>query len=296
MNELISRLKKYNFKINGIKYLKNIIILNTNKGKFVYKNKNNFKIYEYLKSKGFRNFPKLLNNINDDYELREYIDNIDNIKDIKVNDLASIVSFLHKKTFFYKEIDLDKLKNRYEFIQIEADYLMNYYSDLNNLIDNTTFMSPFEYLLVSNINLFYNLIYFVKQESTNWYNYIKENKNIRYVLSHNNISTDHLLVNDYSYLISWDKADFNYPYIDIKKLLEDNYQNLDIQVFLDNYLKDNDLNKFEFLEILIYLALPKRIERSNNTYLDCFNLSNYLEYLRKIVFIIQKNNKNINNI
>ena len=47
-------LKDYDFKINSLKYRKNIIILETDKGKYVYKEKqNNYDIYDYLKSRNF---------------------------------------------------------------------------------------------------------------------------------------------------------------------------------------------------------------------------------------------------
>ena len=47
----------------------------------------------------------------------------------------------------------------------------------------------------------------------------------------------------------------------------------------------------KYLFILLNLAIPKKIEFTSNTYLDCYNLSNYIEYLRKIALVIQKYDK-----
>ena len=288
MNDLKEKLKEYDFHINSLKYIGNVIIIDTDKGKYIYKNGNNYKIYEYLESRGFSYFPKPINSKDTDFELIEFINDKDTPNEQRVNDLINLVSFLHQKTFFYKEIDLDELKSMYENLNSGADYLMKYYSDLNNIIDNTTFMSPAEYLLVRNIDLFYYLISFVKVESFNWYNTIKDKKTIRYSMIHNNLRTSHILENNSIYLISWNKARIDLPYKDLKSILEDNYYNLDIENILKDYVKNNKLNNNEYVFLLINLSLPKKIEFTSNTYLDCYNLSNYIEYLRKIELLVQK--------
>ena len=291
MNELKNKLSKYNFKIKSLKYIGKIVIIDTDKGKFVYKNNNNYKIYEDLLSKGFNYFPKTINDRNTNYELIEYIKEDNISKEQKINDLINITAYLHKKTSFTKEIDLDEIKKMYENIENNTNYLMNYYSDLNNIIDNIVFMSPRDYLLVRNIDLFYYLISFVKVEINNWYNSLKENKIVRYSMIHNNLDLSHILINNSTYLISWDKAKIGFPYKDIKKILENNYYDIDIANLLNEYNKINKLDSNEYLFLLINLAIPKRIEFTNNMYLDCYNLSNYIEYLRKIVVLVQKYDK-----
>ena len=291
MNNLKDILKDYNFKIKSLKYIGKVVIIDTDKGKYIYKNKNNQAIYEYLNSRGFNYYPKPINNKNTSYELVEFIqeEDISNVQ--KIYDLTNITAYLHKKTAFDKEMDLDDIKTMYEKIENDANYLMSYYNDLNNIIDNIVFMSPRDYLLVRNINLFYYLISFVKVEIANWYNNIKDSKVMRYSMIHNNLDISHLLVNNSTYLISWDKAEIGLPYKDIKRILENNYYDLDFVNFMNNYNKINKLDSNEYLFLLINLAIPKRIEFTNNMYLDCYNLSNYLEYLRKIVVLAQKYDK-----
>ena len=296
MNNIKEILKEYNFKINSLKYIGKVIILDTDMGKYVYKNKNNQVIYDYLESRGFNYFPKTINKKNTNYEIVEYISDKDNLKEQKIYDLRDIVSFLHKKTAFNKEIDLDEIKKMYENINNEADYLMSYYQDLNNIIDNTLFMSPLEYLLIRNIDLFYYLISFVKVESLNWYNNIKNKKIIKYSMIHNNLDISHILESDSYYLISWDKAHIDFPYKDIKKMIENSYYEIDIEEFINGYLKNNKLDYNEYLFLLINLALPKKIILTNDTYLDTYKLSNYLEYVRKIVLLVQKKEAKYNKI
>ena len=294
MNKLKNILNKYNLKINSLKYIGKVIIINTNKGIYVYKEINNNKIYEYLETRGFNYFKKPINNKNDNYEIIEFINNKNIPKEKKINDLVNIIGILHKKTVFEKEIDLNDLKKIYENMQDSANYLMNYYSDINNIIDNTIFMSPLEYLLVRNIDIIYYLISFIKVESLNWFNEVKDKRIIRYNLIHNNISTDHLLESDLPYLISWDKSCIDLFYLDLKKIIEDNYNDIDIFNVIKEYQKVNKLSENEYRFLLLNLAMINKININDNSYIDTYNLSNYLEYLRKIVVLVQKNDKKNN--
>lgn len=290
MNNLKSILKKFDVKLNSCKYLGKVKILETDKGNFVYKeNSNNYDIYEYLKTHNFNYVPKILNQKNDSYELLEYIKEYDISKEEKVKDLIHLSGILHRQTSYNKEIDLDLIKEEYETILNKANYLMNYYIDLNNYLDTITFMSPSEYLLVSNIDIIYYLLNFVKVEINNWYNFIKNEKTIRYSMIHNNLSINHILEGDNKYLISWGKAKQDMPILDLIKIYEENYYDYNLEDLLNEYEHENRLNRYEYLLFLIKIAIPKRIEFTKDTYLDCYKINNYLVYLSKIATLVQKN-------
>ena len=157
-------------------------------------------------------------------------------------------------------------------------------------------MSPSEYLLVSNIDLFYYLLDFSKDEITNWYDMVKNKKSIRYSLIHNNLDISHLIENNNKYLISWNKSKQDMPINDILKLYQDNYYDLDLEEFLKEYEEEYKIDEDEYLLFLIKLAELKKIEFTKNTYKDCYNINNYLVYLRKIVVLIQKYRKKINKV
>lgn len=289
MNNLKKALDNLNLKIKSLKYIKNACIVETDKGKLVYKeNSNNYDIYEYLKTRDFNYFPRTLNDKNVSYDLLEFVHNNDVPKEQKISDLIHLSGILHRKTSFNKEIDMDDIKEIYEKIVSEVDYLTNYYNDLNNYIDTVIFMSPSEYLLVSNIDLIYYLLSFVKVEINNWYSYMKTKKVVRYSFIHNNLSLSHILESDNKYLISWSKSKRDMPIIDLIKLYQENYYDISLEDFIKEYEYENRIDEYEYLFLLINLAIPKRIEFTRNTYLDCYNINKYLVYLRKIVPLIQK--------
>lgn len=292
MNNLRKELEKLDLKINGIKYQGKTRIIETNKGKLVYKESNNYDTYEYLKTRDFNFFPRSLNDKNANYELREYINTKDIPEEQKLNDLIHISGVLHRKTSFNKEVDMDNIKEIYENIISEVDYLTNYYNDLNEYIDSVVFMSPSEYLLVSNIDIIYYLLSFVRVEIDNWYSFIKDKKVIRYSMIHNNLSLNHLLEGDNKYLISWSNAKLDMPIHDLIRLYEDNFYDMNLEDLIREYEYENKLDYYEYLFFLIKLAIPKRIEFTKNTYLDCNKISKYLIYLQKIAVLVQKNEKN----
>jgi len=277
-----------NIKIDSLKYLGKVIIIDSNKNKYVYKNKNNYLTYEYLLGRDFNNIPKYFNNKDSNYDLIEYIEDLNIPKEQRLKDLINVISLLHKKTIYSKEIELDELKKIYEDIINNVDSLMAYYSDLNNYIDSIVFMSPLEYLLVSNIDLFYYLLNFTKDKILIWYNSIKDNKVLRYSLNHNNIDINHLIENDNLYLISWNKSKIDLLTNDLVQLYKKYYYDIDLNELINEYQKNNKLTSDEYLFLLIILAIPERIELSSNTYLDTNKLSNYIEYLKKIVIVTQK--------
>lgn len=291
MNNLKDISLEYNFKIKSVKYLGKVIILYTDKGNYVYKNNNNYKIYDYLSSRNFNFYPKTINNKNTKYEITEYIEQNNVSKDQRLNDLIHITGFLHKRTIFNKELSLEEIKSMYEDISNDANYLMNYYQDINNYIDNQTFMSPSEYLLVSNIDIFYYLLSFVKVESENWYKEINNNKTIRFSMIHDNLDLSHIIEGNNLYLTSWNKAHIDYFLKDLINIYQRNYNMLDLEDYIKEYEKENKLNNIEYLYLLLKLSIPKRIEFTRNTYLDTYNISNYLVYLKKIVALIQKYDK-----
>jgi len=290
MNSLRKYLEENNYKIKSYKIIKSARIIETDKCKLVYKeNTNNYDTYDYLRTRDFNFFPNILNDKNSNFELTEYIEEKEVPREQKLSDLIHISGILHRKTSFNKEIDIDFIKEMYENTLKEVNYLMSYYEDLNNYIDTIVFMSPSEYLLVSNIDLIYFLLNFVRVEINNWYNYMKEKKVIRYSVIHNNLALDNLIEGNYKYLISWSKSRQDMPILDLVRIYQDNYYDLNLEDLIHEYEVENRIDNYEYLLFLIKIAIPKRIEFTRNTYLDCYNINKYLVYLRKIADLIQKN-------
>ena len=112
-NNLREILTKYNITIKKITILSNAKIIDD---KLVVKERKKDDIertYSYLKSRSFDYFPEPVA-LDKKYELYPYIKNSYEPKEQKAMDLIYLLSLLHSKTTFYREVDIDHNKEIYE--------------------------------------------------------------------------------------------------------------------------------------------------------------------------------------
>ena len=268
---------KYFKKIKSATLVNNEYVLKENKG--------NNKVFSYLDARNFNYYPsnKVLS---DKYVLYEYLKDYNISDDERAIELINLVSLLHSKTTRYNSISIDDYKKIYEDIDNKIDKLYSYYSDLNELIEQEIYMSPSNYLLVRNISKIYSSLNYCKNELDNWYELVKESKKQRVALIHNNLSLDHLIRNENSYLISWDKSKFDNPIYDLYNFYKNNYEKIEFSSLLELYQKRYPLKQNELKLFFILISLPDKIEFTNNDFNNCKLVDKMLDYLYKTDSII----------
>ena len=269
MNDVLKKLD-----IKPIKYEKigKITIINTKDKKYVLK-KTNSNIYDYLESRNFHNYPntKTLDN----YEISEYIEEIDTPYEQKLNDLVEILSILHSKTSYTKDIT-NEYKTIYEDLLNNVEYLYNYYSDMMTIIESKVFMSPSEYLLARNISKVFIKLNELKVDINEWYNLVENKKSIRQSLIHNNLEINHIINKK---LISWDKSRKDMPILDLYKMYKkNNLVNIDnlLDVYEKNYKLDIDEKKL----LYILIGFPDIITNKDTEYQNTLNVRRMLDSIR----------------
>ena len=183
-------LDRYNISNKKITIRNNARILDD---KIVIKNKKRDDIddiYGYLKSRSFDYFPYPIE-MNDKYEVYPYLKDMYEPYEQKAMDLMHLLSLLHSKTTFYREVDIDRNKEIYEDIEQKLEYLDGFYNDLITRIEKEVYMSPSSYLIARNINIIFGSIYYARDSLDKWYEKVRNNKNERVVNIHNNISLEH---------------------------------------------------------------------------------------------------------
>ncbi len=294
MNKINNFLKNNNIK--PLRYIKKgkIYIIEDNNEKYVIKESNNNLLYNYLNSRSFDYYPKIIKE-DDNYILMEYIE--DNIipKEQKVIDLIDLVSLLHTKTTLYKETTKDDFKQIYEDIKGNINYLKIYYDNIMNIIESKVYYSPSEYLLARNISIIYNSLYFCETKIEEWYKLIENNTKQRYVLLHNNLDLNHFIENNKSYLISWDKSKLDLPVFDLYKLYKKHHYEFEFSEILDEYEKNYPLKEEEKILFFILISLPEIIDYNKNEYNRCINISKEIDRLFKSEKLVSFYNINNNN-
>ncbi len=244
----------------------NVEIIDTDNNTYVIKkktNKNLDYIYDYLHSRSFDYFPKRLIK-DDEYDIYEYVEDVKLPNEQKILDLVNLLTLLHSKTTFYKEIDIDIYKNIYEDVVGRIEYLNNYYNNLMDIIETNIYMSPSEYLIARNISLIYNSLNYARYQIDRWYDLIKDKRKIRLVNIHNNLSIDHYIKKDKPYFISWDKSKIDMPIYDILSLYKNHFLDFEFMDILKFYESKYPLLMEERILLFILMALPSEIDISSS--------------------------------
>lgn len=272
--------------INKIEIKKGVKIINNN---YVIKKKisNIDSTFNYLLSRSFDYFPRIIKE-NDDEIFYEYIDEVNVPLEQKITDLMNVLSLLHSKTTFYKEIDLDYYKYLYEDILGEIDDIYNYYNNLINIINGTVYMSPSDYLIARNISIINNALEYAKENIIYWYDLIKGKRKMRVSLIHNNLEIDHFLKNDRSYLVSWDKSKIDMPIYDLVNLYKRHYLNFDFISTFKTYFSKYPFLEEEMILFLSILSIPSKIVYDDSEYKMVLNIRRVLDYVYKTSLLVQE--------
>ena len=283
IRDIVGNVSKFTIKSNA-KIIDNKIVVKKRK------NNNIDKTYRYLKSRSFDYFPEPIE-IDNEKEIYPYIDDSDEPIEQKAIDLTHLVSLLHNKTTFYREVDIDKNKEIYEDILSRLEYLNNYYTDLITLIEKEVYMSPSSYLIARNINIIFQSIYFSRDKIEEWYNIVKDNKNERVVNIHNNINLNHYRKSDKPYLISWNKSKIDKPIYDLLSFYQNHYLELDFYDLFHYYESNYPLKEEERILLFTYMAIPPKIEIEDSEYKMCIKINKIIDYLYKTSNLIMNYQK-----
>ncbi len=287
MNE---KLKEIVLKYKPLKYtLKGKTInVNSMQGNFVIKpaKKDIISLFSYLNSRSFYNYPKVIAK-DDDYITYEYLKELETPKEQQLLDLILVVSKLHNKTVYFKEVTEDKYKEIYDNIKDNVIYLRDYYSGIYDEAFNEIYISPAKYNFLLNYSLLNNDLAFILDELDEWFNLVKESNKQRVCLIHNNLSLEHFIKGMDSYLISWDKYTFDTPVMDIVNLYHNEYLTCDFSGILKEYLKNFKLSVDEEKLLFILLSLPDKVNFDDSEFNNTINVANLVDYIKRTEKLIR---------
>lgn len=267
--------------------LKNSVKIINNDYVIKKKKKDLINVYNYLLSRSFDYFPEVIKEDNNNIYYK-YIEPIEEPNEQKIIDLINLLTLLHSKTTFYKEIDLDHYKYIYESINEEIDNTYNYYNTLMDNIEKEVYMSPPNYLISRNITIIYNAIAYAKENIDTWYKIIENKRKVRVVTNHNNLNLDHYLKADKPYLISWDKSKVDMPIYDLISLYKNHYLDFEFTDTLNLYLNKYPLMEEEMILFLTIISIPSKIEYNESIYKTVLNVRRNLDYIYKTSALVKE--------
>ena len=286
-NNLKSIINKYKAKKVTLKNSAKIIENENTRLVIKKDNPNILDTYNYLLSRGFDYFPKIIYKDND-YNAYEYVEDVNEPSEQRILDIITLTSILHSKTTFYKEVDIDNYKYLYETINKKLEYLFNYYNDIITLIEKNIYMSPSNYIIARNINKIFETINYCKYEVDSWYELIKDKRKIRVVNIHNNLSLDHYIKNDKPYLISWNKNKIDMPIYDLLTLYKKYYLEFDFYELFNYYESRYPLTDEERKMLFILMSIPEKLVLDSSEYKNSIKCRKFFDYIYKTEELINE--------
>ena len=236
-------------------------------------------IYKYLKSRSFDFIPNLVYQT-DNYDVYNYVDDYEIDIEERAQDIIRLVSLLHSKTTFYKDIDDDTYKELYESVTHQVDYLINYYNDIAEVIEKEVYMTPSHYYFIRNISKVFASLNYCRFYIDKWYKIIEEKKRIRITQIHNNLSLDHYLVGDNNpSLISWRKSKKDIPIYDMVNMYKKYYKDLDFYELLRKYEMSYPLLEEEKYLFFVLISIPEKLDFRDNEFNVCKRVNDFYIYL-----------------
>ena len=266
------------------------VIATIDEKRYVIKNKSNdelYSIYEYLSSRNFDYFPKTILD-NDKYNIYEYIEEVDNPLEQKAYDMMSMLSLLHNKTTYYKEMDIDEYKEIFESINYKIDSRLNYYNNLINMIEVNMFISPSHYLVARNISKIFGALDYSKRSINEWYDLVKTRGKKRVVTLYNNIDLNHIIRNKDIYLISWDKSKIGIPIYDLYNFYIKCSNILDFKDLLKHYEDRYQLLEEEKILFNILISIPDELEFKKCEIDNCKEVKKMIDSLYRSEVIVSE--------
>lgn len=265
-------------------------IFNCTNGDYVVKPKKEKDIqelYKYLSSRSFEYYPKLIEDNRSDVNVYEYIEDNSIDDEQKLYDLINLISLLHNKTSYYKEVTNDKIKSIYEELLGRVLYIEEYFNKMIFEIEDNVFISPSNNLLLNNSSKIFESLTFLKREIEEWYKISIDKNKMRVSLIHNNLELDHYIKNKDDYLISWDNYKIDSPILDIVKLYKKVYLNMDFSEPLKTYMDKFELTEIEKKLLFIMLVMPDEINLTENELRNVSTVRKYLDYIFKTENLIR---------
>ena len=219
----------------------------------------------------------------------EYIKEVNVPLEQKAFDMMNLLSLLHNKTTFYKEMDMDEYKGIYEGVINKINNTITYYDNLMNIIESHVFMSPSEYLIARNISKIYGALNYAKITIDKWYNIIKVSAKKRVVLLYNNIDLDHVIRNKELYLINFEKTKQGIPIYDLYDFYKRYAFSFDFVDLIKYYESKYPLLKEEKLLFYTLISIPDIIKFTDTEINNCKTCKDIIDLIYKSEVLISKN-------
>lgn len=267
--------------MNSILKNKSKIIEDKEEKYFIKQTDKNIKeLFEYLKLRSFDNIPEIIEETPEGIKYKFIIEKDPNNKN-KYLDLANILSMLHYKTVYYKDVSKNKYREIYDKLSDKIEYMTEYYNKMIENIEMEIYPSPSHYLVSRNFSIILGALTYIKSELKKWYKLVENKTKERVVIVHNNPKLEHLIKGEELYLTNWDNYVVDTPILDLYKLYREEQMYNEFKMIYEEYSKNFTLTEEEKKLFFILISIPPKIEEIDNELMNTKNIKGIINYLYK---------------
>ena len=245
-------------------------------------------LYDYLDTRGFNNYPKVISSDSDIIE-SEYINETKYHEITKGVELIKTVADLHYKTLFFKEVSKNKYRTIYDKLSGNIEYLKEYYENMISSIEEEVFMSPSHYLFARNYTIIDSSLKYALKSLKIWFKKVEGKSKERVCVIHNNLSFDHFIKGDKNYLISFDNSLVDTPILDLYTFYRKEGFKIDFKYLIGIYEEKIKLLDEEKLLLNVLISIPPKIIEVNDEYLNTLNIKNTFNYMYSSMLFVNQN-------
>ena len=258
MNNYNYFVNKNNLEVIKVTVKERAVIIDTPLDSFIII-KGDINKYNYLLSRGFDYIPKIVD-YDDKYIMFDNLEVVNYDFEEKLLDYVRVISLLHIKTSYYKEVNSSYYKVIYEKIFSKINDVRNYYESLISRIESREYMSPCEYLIARNISQIFYIINICFNYLEKYYSMVKDKSNVRVVTLYNNDINKVIKTKDKIYLTDFSNSYVDSPIYDILYIYNNYYNNIELDTILNIYFKVFKLSEDELLLIKLLSIIPSKIK------------------------------------
>lgn len=258
MNNYNYFVNKNNLEVIKVTVKERAVIIDTPLDSFIII-KGDINKYNYLLSRGFDYIPKIVD-YDDKYIMFDNLEVVNYDFEEKLLDYVRVISLLHIKTSYYKEVNSSYYKVIYEKIFSKINDVRNYYESLISRIESREYMSPCEYLIARNISQIFYIINICFNYLEKYYSMVKDKSNVRVVTLYNNDINKVIKTKDKIYLTDFSNSYVDSPIYDILYIYNNYYNYIELDTILNNYFKVFKLSEDELLLIKLLSIIPSKIK------------------------------------
>ncbi|MFB4166620.1 hypothetical protein [Virgibacillus sp. JSM 102003] len=190
-----------------------------------------------------------------------------------INNLYNAIGEVHGKTKRTQLIEANTVVNTFNEYQKNCAELYRRQLYYVELFEKNRFMSPFELLVCTQFRMMDNVLSTLNSCIERFISEIQNDQEWNYSLCHGNLDLTHILLHNDSYIINWERANYDNAIADLSilfKYLVRNYDQSSSQLTdsFSVYTSKNILKKSELYLLAIYLLNPFPYINQIQDYID----------------------------